>query len=484
MPSRTLSEDEFNAIRDQVLQHAPPNLKADEFQRYVGPAMEQALGIAENTAAPLQGSALARALSGLWDTLNPITMAEGVYKSVRHPIDTAASLMDAQKDQFRKAGTAPTLAEKAGHYTAGVLPVLGPAAANIAERGVETGDVAGMVGGGLGLVAPFGADLALNMRRGFQQGMQQPALLERAATSQVAEKVLGPGNAAYKGKARAIAPEILKRGLSGGRAELAQIADEGMAEAGARIDAAVDAAGGPSKPIAVQMIISPLDDAIDKLSVRGVPIEGAADRVAQLKARIDQINALATNGELSYGNLKKIRDVNYQVADQSRGYERTIPMKSDEGFAARETGSAIRGEFAAQNPAAAAANADFAFFKTLNDVLDPALGRPKQTAPPAGVTGGSRTVGAVVGNMISPQAAFVMSTVIPWMKEFRSTPAWQLMDAQKKMALAEAIRTGNNGKAIYLLKEAAKYTPRGTGAAVLTGAAVPATPPADTSVQR
>lgn len=154
---RTLTQQEFNAIRDEVLNRAPAGLSAEEFERYIGPETEKAIAIAENTSAPLQGSSLRRAMSGLWSTINPINIAGGLYQAARHPVETATGIVQAHGEQLGKAGEAfraGRYSEAAGHGAAGILPLVGPAAAHIGERMAETGDVATGLGAATGLIAP------------------------------------------------------------------------------------------------------------------------------------------------------------------------------------------------------------------------------------------------------------------------------------------------------------------------------------------
>lgn len=154
---RTLTQQEYNAIRDEVINRAPAGLSEEEFTRYIGPEMEKAIGIAENTTAPLQGSALKRAMSGLWSTVNPVNMATGLYRAVRHPVDTASGIIQAHGDQIGKARESfqqGRYSEALGHGVASVVPFVGPVAANIGEQIAETGDVATGVGAGAGLIAP------------------------------------------------------------------------------------------------------------------------------------------------------------------------------------------------------------------------------------------------------------------------------------------------------------------------------------------
>lgn len=408
-----------------------------------------------------EGGAVGRFASGVGRILNPITMVKGLAQAVAHPIDTAAGLYESQVDQFRKASEAQTPLEAGGYAAAGMLPLLGPVAAATGER-AASGDIAGAIGEGAALTSPVAVGGMIRARLGQRARRGDPAILERQAAQQVSQRVLAPGNVAFKGRAEAIAPEILKRGMRGSREELAQAADEGMARSGADIDAAITAGGGGRSGVVVDPIIAQLRRRIDDLSINGEPIKGAEGRVAGLRARIDQLERTSRKARqrpglvpqdqvpqsprfaMSFDDLRRIRDEQYRIADEAKAYRRMgNPSLSDEGFAAAEEGSAIRQEFVRRSPDLAAANADYTFFKTLGDVLDPAQGRPKVTAPSSGITGGAATTGAVVGNMVSPKVAFVLGVVRPWIKKVRSEPAWQLADAHTKMRLAEAIRNGD-----------------------------------------
>lgn len=408
-----------------------------------------------------QPSAASRFFSNAGAMLNPLPAIKGL---VTHPIDTAKAIYGQQAEQFGKAredASQGRYLEAAGHGAAGVLPLVGPAAAHAGEQ-IASGDVAGGLGTGTGLLVPFAGSAALRARVGVKAKRGAPDVLERQAAQQVSQRVLAPGNVAFKGKAEAIAPEVLRRNLKGGREELAQAADEGMATAAADIDAAIQSSGGGQSGILIDPIIGQLQRKIDSLTIKGEPIKGAEGRVAGLRARIDQIQRTsrvkpqrpgmtpagqappATIRGMSFDDLRRIRDEQYRIADEARAYRRMgNPALSDEGFAAAETGSAIRQEFARLSPDLAAANADYTFFKTLGDILDSAQGRPKVTAPSQGVTGGAATTGAVAGHLVGPKAAFVLSVVRPWVQRMRSEPAWQLADAQTKMRLADAIRNGD-----------------------------------------
>lgn len=157
MPSRVLSEDEFNQIKDAVLQGAPSGLSEKEFYRYVGPKFAEAIGTAENKAKPVEGSALERFASSAGAVLNPVTMVQGIANAVQHPIDTVTGIAGQMGDQWNKAADLAgqgRYVEAAGHAVAGSIPVVGPAAAAAGEQ-MAGGDVAGGLGSGAGLLAPI-----------------------------------------------------------------------------------------------------------------------------------------------------------------------------------------------------------------------------------------------------------------------------------------------------------------------------------------
>lgn len=486
---RTLTEQEFNTVRQSVLQAAPPNMDEGTFQKWIGPQMSAALAEAETRPAAPDGSGLARGAAELYhkSPVAPVVAAVGgVANTVAHPLDTYFGLKPvaetikglamAQWDQAVQAaqkakeaahgGGALSASEAFGHGLAAVLPILGPAAADVGEHGAR-GDVGGMVGGAMGLLAPFAAKYALELKNAPNPGKAD--LLRRDAEQTVSQRVLAPGNPKYKGNADALAPEVLKRGLQGTRLELQQVADEGMAKAADQIDQAIDAraksSGGlnylPTKPI-----VDALNKRIDDFTVKGKPIPTAVGRIENLTKLRDHIDGLGAT--LSFEQLRKLRDEFYTAADAAKGYTQNPDQSvADLGFAAREAGSAIRQSIGKDNPSLLQPNADYTFFKRLGDVLDPTLGRPKNVSyAPTGVTGGLSTAGAIMGQAMSNipivkgAAALLVSRILPALKEAQNSPSWQLASAARKMEIADAIEAGQIGKAQGLLLMIAQGAPR------------------------
>lgn len=446
-------------------------------------------GLSRLSAPAPRPSAAARFGSELYNK-SPIPAVVGAVQGaanvVAHPLDTyfglapiantVKDLAKAQWDEAVKAaqktkeavngGGVLSASEAMGHGLAAILPILGPAAANVGEHGAA-GDVAGMAGGATGLLAPFAAKAAVDVRNAPNPGKAD--IMRREAEQTVSQRVLAPGNPRYKGTADKIAPEVLSRKLQGGRVELQQIADEGMADAADRIDAAIQSRPAASNVVFIKPIVADLTRRIDDLAVAGKVIPTAAGRATQLTALRDY---LAKQGNsMPFADLKRVRDEFYGAADAAKGYQQSGNQSiADTGWAAREAGSAIRSHLAKNRPELVGPNADYTFFKRLGDVLDPTVGRPKNvSASPTGVTGGNSTAGAIVGAAVAAgshipglqgASALIASRLLPALIEARNSPAWQLASAQKKSAIADAIEAGQIGKAKSMLMSIAKSAPR------------------------
>jgi len=106
------------------------------------------------TPEPKSGAA-ARFAGGAWEMLNPASMVKGAVDAVSHPIDTAKNIYESHVGQAQKAFenvAQGRYSEALGHGAAALLPILGPAAANIGEEIGATGDIAGGLGKTAGLL--------------------------------------------------------------------------------------------------------------------------------------------------------------------------------------------------------------------------------------------------------------------------------------------------------------------------------------------
>ena len=211
---RVLSEEEFAAVRQTVLDTAPPNLSEADFNRYVGPAFEDALARAEYSSTPLRGSAARRFLGGVWRNISPANLLPLVTQS---PLTTAREIGRASMGQLLQALGSETVPEGLGHALAAV-PLIGPPAAAAGER-VGAGDIAGGLGEAVGLLAPFGVRPGLTAARALPRPNIQTLLptlaerLERSAVTRLTDVMtpkVGPQKLRFGTKAQKIAPALLR----------------------------------------------------------------------------------------------------------------------------------------------------------------------------------------------------------------------------------------------------------------------------------
>jgi len=185
-----------------------------------------------------EGAAAGRFAAGVWENLNPVSIAKGLWSmapvpealgghGVLAPAYAAGNIALAQYEQARKAADLAAHARGMGDYVAAagrtgaaLLPILGPAAAAAGER-IATGDVAGGVGEGVGLLVPTAIPTGVRAARTAAQVLptRVAEAAERAAASRVAD-VISPkvgankvrlGNQAEK-VAPALARELAKEG--------------------------------------------------------------------------------------------------------------------------------------------------------------------------------------------------------------------------------------------------------------------------------
>lgn len=207
-----------------------------------------------------QGSALSRGAAGAWEYLNPLTIASGLYQTVRHPFDTAMAAGGQMKEQWGKAADAyqrGDYTEATGRAFAGSLPLIGPAAAETGDYIAETGDVAGGIGRGFALAAPGLVRPAVSATARATRGAinaihgateRIAGTLERGAQSRVVD-VIAPkvganktriGNDAAK-VAPKLAQDLATDGAPMSRSGFKTQVEAKMAEAEAGLDAAADA---------------------------------------------------------------------------------------------------------------------------------------------------------------------------------------------------------------------------------------------------
>lgn len=414
---------------------------------------------AEESPAPPGG--IRRFAAEAWEGLNPVSIVSGIATAAGSPIQTARADHEARMRQFDEAGRAwaeGRLAEAVGHGVAGMVPLVGPAAAEGGER-IAAGDVAGGLGLGVGMItSPIGAATWLGRagtaaRQAARAG--RAGRLMREAEQIVSERVLAPANPAYRRAAQEAAPALLKRGVRGDRIALQTWADELVASGEQQISRIL--AESPSATGATKPIVQALTDAMHRLSFAGPLGTPAPVAVNPMRrAYWQQLSTLTQfvqerGPRMKLVDLWRLRQQLDEVAEQAGKYAQASGDMSvgAVGDAAYEAANAIRRQLVAERPALAAANADMHLGLAVRDILNPAKGRPKTAAVTTGATGGLHTTAAIIGHGMAREpglralTAFLASDLIPRIKNAQVSPANQLRIAQRKYALAQALQRGD-----------------------------------------
>jgi hypothetical protein len=231
-----------------------------------------------------EGSAVGRFASGVGEMLNPVTLVKGLYQAGRHPIQTAGALYDAQAAQFGKAGEALSqghYSEAIGHGAAGILPVIGPIAAEAGEQ-IARGDVAGGLGKGVGLLAPLGVKPAAQAVKSVIPSSVKAtaaASLETGAARRVAD-VMAPKVGANKQRFGRMADKVAPKIAEDLAADGAPWTREGLhSQVGGKLEGAesgLDAAADARNPGAAHPT-KPLIDALlqKRAQLTAEPIQGS-----------------------------------------------------------------------------------------------------------------------------------------------------------------------------------------------------------------
>lgn len=415
-----------------------------------------------------EGSALGRFASNLGEQINPVTIAKGLYNTVRHPLDTAGNIIAASGEQVTKAIDAADRGdylEVPPRLVAASVPILGPAAAEAGEQ-IASGDVAGGLGKAVGIVGPM---LAIGaVRRSPSKQAVKADALEREAVQQVSDRVLAPKNPKYKSAAQEVSPELLKRGVQGDRIAVQQWADDLITDAQMRIDDAI-AKYPATDRLPTTGVMQTLSDAMDQLSFDGPSGPRVNPAFQKLYGQLAEWRTFVKDRgpDMSFADMRRLRQQLDKASSEAGAFAKA---KGDTGLSAVEeatldTANAIRKQIAESRPELAGPNADMHLGITVRDILNPVKGRPAQ--PPSattGATGGLHTTGAIIGAatnipIVRPIAAFVASEVIPRLREYKVSPQNQLRLAKDKYDLAQALKAGKPSLAQRALRNMSMYVP-------------------------
>jgi len=309
----------------------------------------------------------------------------------------------AAKEQYEKADKAFSegrYSEALGHFMAGNLPVLGPAAADVGEA-IGSGEpekVAEGVGGALGMIAPMGA-----VEVGTKAAKAAAPFVKRLADVKAVHAIapqLGKDRWMYV--AKAMEPEV--RAAVESAPEFAgvknidtamQMSTERLKTANKALQAAYDAIP-PGTTYSTAPVIKRIDDAIRKLTPGGVESETVADRLKALKQARKEVVDLGPTA--SPGDLRQLR-INWDV-----GAEKEFTPSIQQGSAeSRQAGKgwadargALQSYLSEQLPHTRDLNATYSLWKNITDVLSATVQTETGRA-----TVGRHMVGSIAGTEIA-----------------------------------------------------------------------------------
>lgn len=451
------------------------------------------------SSAP-EGSALGRFASGVGAMLNPVSAAEGLYQAVRHPIDTAVNLGQAQYAQGAQAvdlAKQGRYTEALGHGMAAAFPLLGPAAAQAGEQ-IASGDIAGGLGSAAGLLAPMAVPAAARAAARALPATLKVSIAESLAAkaaqnvADVMTPKVGANKVRFAVKAANVAPQLATEDIGAwSRQGLSANLDTHLAQAEQGLDAATDARLG-ARAIETQPIIADLlqkraaltAEAVDAtapvraettrtspiLDAQGHPIQVTSAKAVPLgrdvvpspnAARVAQIDKaiqeLRTLGPVTrYDPLRVMRQAYDGPAKAVYNPSLTQDFLTAQGskLGAADVTGTLRQTLAQADPVTAAANAKYSLYRSATDLL-----QAVQETEAARPTVGRRIIARMAGTILGEQAGGVAGAAAGYALgpsvDALASAGWttQLKTAQLLQRIAGAMRSGNEGAATGLIDQ-------------------------------
>jgi hypothetical protein len=415
-------------------------------------------------------------IPGVADAINAL------YRLVGMDVDTKQALGDALRQPELTPNT-PT--ERLGKTATDVAQffTLPSGKGNLIRQGLTQAAGTGILAGTQGATkgeAGIGAVLAGSSPAAVK-GVSKLAEPLREGAQKLVVQALGPTKERYKAMASKLAPEFLKRNLGGAtgrsREALLETAKSNAAQAGRAVDQVLKNSGGQG--VATAPILRAIDDAKapfqtttqmtaaelagrPELAAKATPVgpdlfdvsvildKRPIQQLNKLKAVVEDLGPVATVEQ-----MVAVRRAWDKVVDQAGGYAQRgkgaigVPLKDQsEAWAKREMTNAIRLRLSEAVPDLAKVNKEFAFWKSLSDVLKQTQQRTqpqtggfaKSVMTGAGVAAGGasgdtasdRVQNAILGGALGRQA----------MKVF-SSPRYKLASAHLRNRLADAIASGD-----------------------------------------
>lgn len=277
--------------------------------------------------------------------------------------------------------------------------------------------------------------------------------LAQGAEKTVAQ-ALGATKEVHKATAAKIAPEMLRRGVGGSRAAMAEQAEAGLASVGPKIQAAEQAAVHAGKTVPGNVVRGELQFAQEGLMVpnaQGVMVAvPGSEAVVRRLGKLDHFVA-SLGDDIPFDKANHIKRAWDRIVSKSGLYGPKATATATDNAAAwatREGASAFRKLLNEASPDLAALNKEYAFWKGLKDVLKATEARTQAqsgglVSSIGGVTGAAS--GFASGDSLgdSVEKALIGGVAGRQVIKLLQSPTWRTkVSAPLKFKLSEALASG------------------------------------------
>lgn len=263
-------------------------------------------------------------------------------------------------------------------------------------------------------------------------------LLQKSASAQYL-KALAPTTKTNKFTAQKIAPEMMRRGVSGSLESIKNQAGAALEDIGPQIDEAIHdpvrAHLYKAIPQAKQLAIQPVLDALESYKQEGI-VDGVkvdpnlVNKATQLQRIVSQFGP-----DISYESLNRVRRIWDKSVARAGGYQGKSLAEGSLVDAMREGANAIRSELAKDRPDIARLNSEYSFWAKVSqvtgDTIQRRAGQEGNVLPKIAGIGGAAT-----GNITWAGAMYALGRLV-------QSTRWRTVSAITKTRIANAIAAGD-----------------------------------------
>lgn len=267
-------------------------------------------------------------------------------------------------------------------------------------------------------------------------------------------QALAPTKQKFKDMASKVVPEMIKRRITAfTRSGLHQKTAEGLVAAGddlERVLSEIPEGSTVSKKPILETINNYQKQFLVKEGSKEVVVNEVGYKNAEkMKELINQFG-----DDISFGTIRKVRQIlDEAVTAGNKAFGRTLDESSAIN-AKREAANAIRSEIAKEYPNVAIVNAEYTFWKNVDDILEETIQRTKGHGTKIGediATVGGAIAGSAGGitNIVTGALAF------KWIKQLLNSTGFKTASAITKDKVADLIAQGKFGAAGELIRKTA-----------------------------